>query len=282
MKYILITGVSTGIGYELSKLFIKNGYHVFGSVRKQEDADRVKNDLGDEFTPLLFDVTDHEAIEKSVSTVTEKVGDSGLAGLVNNAGIALYGPTQVLPMSVWRKQFEVNVFGAIAVTKSFLHLLGARKDCPHPPGKILNISSVAGKMAMPYMGPYSGSKFALEGWSHALRRELMMYGIDVIIIGPGAIKTPIWTKADNPPPELSESPYGNSMGNLRKEFFKQEAKAMAVEVLADKVYKVFTSSSPKTRYSFLNNKFTDYILPRIMPDRMLDGFLKKMIFKKSE
>ena len=129
------------------------------------------------------------------------------------------------------------------------------------------------------MGPYSGSKFAMEGWSHALRRELMLYGIDVIIIGPGAIKTPIWTKTDNPPPHLAESPYGKSMGNLRKEFIKQEAKAMAVEVLADKVFKVFESPKPKTRYAFLNDKLTNFIIPRALPDRMLDKILKKMLFK---
>ena len=279
MKYVLITGISTGIGYDLSKVFIENGYHVFGSVRKSEDSDRVKKELGQELTPLLFDVTDHEAIAQSVPVVKEKIGDSGLAGLINNAGIALYGPTQVLPMSVYRKQFEVNLFGAIAVTQNYLSLLGANKDAKFPSGRIINISSTAGKMALPYMGPYSSSKFALEGWSHALRRELMLYGIDVIIVGPGAIKTPIWTKADNPPPKLIESDYGPSMTNLRKEFFKQEAKAMPSMKLANEILKLFESPSPRTRYSFMNNKFTNYILPRMMPDRMLDRVLKKMLFK---
>ena len=279
MKFILVTGVSTGIGYDLSKEFISKGYHVFGSVRKQPDADRVKKELGDQFTPLLFDVTDHAAIKSSVKLVEEMVGEQGLAGLVNNAGIALSGPTQVLPVDVFRKQFEVNFFGAIAVTQNFLHLLGARENCPYKPGKILNISSVAGKIAMPYMGPYSASKHAMEGWSHALRRELMIFGIDVIIIGPGAIKTPIWTKADNPPPELIDSPYGKGMKNLRKEFFKQEAQAMESDTLARKILDLFESSKPKTRYTFLNGKFMNYILPRFLPDRVLDGFVKKMLSK---
>ena len=152
MKYILITGVSTGIGYDLSKTFLDNGYHVFGSVRKQEDAERVKSELGEKYTPLLFDVTDHEAIKISVDLVASAIGNQGLSGLINNAGIALTGPTQVLSIDVFKKQFEVNLFGAIAVTQNYLHLLGARKDSPHPPGRIINISSTGGKIAMPYMG----------------------------------------------------------------------------------------------------------------------------------
>ncbi len=279
MKYILITGVSTGIGHDLSKQFITNGYHVFGSVRKKEDAERVKSELGENFSSLLFDVTDHDAIKRSVDLVAGSIGNNGLAGLVNNAGIALTGPTQVLPIEVFRKQFEVNLFGAIAVTQNFLPFLGARPDCPHAPGRIINISSVAGKMAMPFMGPYSASKFALEGWSHALRRELMIYDIDVIVVGPGAIKTPIWTKADDPPPELSDSDYGRGMGNLRKEFFKQEAKAMTSEVLAKKIFNLFQASNPKTRYAIMNSKFTNYILPRILPDRILDRLIHKMLNK---
>lgn len=279
MRYVLITGVSTGIGYDLSSQFIANGYHVLGSVRKQQDAERVKSELGETFTPLLFDVTDHEAIRNSVELVVNTVGEHGLAGLINNAGIALTGPTQVLPIEVFRKQFEVNLFGAIVVTQTFLPFLGARKDCPHPPGRIINISSVAGKMAMPFMGPYSASKFALEGWSHALRRELMVYGIDVIVVGPGAIKTPIWTKTDDPPPELSESVYGKEMGNLRKEFFRHEAKAMLSPVLAKKILKLFESSSPKTRYTFMNSKLTDYVLPQMIPDRILDKLINKMLNK---
>ena len=279
MKHMLITGVSTGIGYDLSKTFISGGYHVFGSVRKEKDFDRLQKELGEKFTPLLFDVTDHEAIQKAVPVVREKVGENGLAGLINNAGIALYGPTQVLPMSVFRKQFEVNLFGAIAVTQNFLPFLGAVQNCSHPPGRIINISSSAGKMALPYMGPYSSSKFALEGWSHALRRELMIYGIDVIIVGPGAIKTPIWTKTDNPPPELLDSDYGRSMYNLRKLFFKHAEKAMRSDDLAQKILKLFESSRPKTRYAFLNNKFMQDTLPGILPDRVLDNILKKMLFK---
>ncbi|MEQ9424973.1 MAG: SDR family oxidoreductase [Cyclobacteriaceae bacterium] len=278
MKFILITGVSTGIGYDLTKAFIKSGYHVLGSVRKSEDAERLSNEFGANFTALLFDVTDQAAIQNSLASVKATVGENGLAGLINNAGIALSGPTQLLPLETFRYQLEVNLFGAIAVTQTFLELLGAKKDCPHPPGKILNISSVSGKLAFPFLGPYNASKFALEGWSHALRRELLGFGIDVIIIGPGAIKTPIWDKALNAdlPKEWEDTPYYRPMQRIKKEFTKQEAKAMPSEVLSNKVLKVFESSNPKTRYSFLNNKFFDFTIPSMLPDRVMDKFIKKL------
>ncbi|MDA0196136.1 MAG: SDR family oxidoreductase [Bacteroidetes bacterium] len=280
MKYVLITGVSTGIGHELSKKFISQGYHVFGSVRKQHDFDRVKEELGEPFTPLLFDVTNHEAIAASLPIVQERIGEDGLSGLVNNAGLALSGPIQFLPMGVYRHQFEVNLFGAIAVTQTFLPLLGARKNCTHPPGRILNISSVAGKIAYPFMSPYSASKFALEGWSHSLRRELLIYGIDVIIIGPGPIKTPIWTKGDEIPQELLDSDYGEPLSRMRKQFQKVEEISIPVKEFSLKLFKVFEASNPKTRYTFLNSKFTRYTIPRLMPDRVLDKIIGRVLALK--
>jgi len=281
MKYILITGASTGIGYDLAKTFIGKGYHIFGSVRKEKDYDALKEELGTElFTPLLFDVTDHKAIRSSLPIVKEKLGANGLSGLVNNAGIAMSGPTQFLPPDAYRYQFEVNFFGAIAVTQTFLPLLGAAKSSKYPPGRILNISSVAGKLSYPFMGPYSSSKSALEAWSHALRREMMIFGIDVVIIGPGPIKTPIWTKGGEIPQEILDSDYGPSFLKMKEQFQKGEEMAMPVEEFSLKVLKAFEASNPNTQYRFLRNKLTRYIVPRLLPDRILDRIVRKVLALK--
>src|SRR5919202_51773 len=164
-KTILITGVSTGIGYGAARQFIQRSYTVFGSVRAQADADRLQAELGDQFVPLLFDVTDTEAVASAVQLVTERLTDSGLGGLINNAGIAIGGPLQYQPIDVIRQHFEVNVLGLIQVTQAFLPLLGARDNHPVRPGRIQNISSVNGQIAIPFMGAYVGSKHAVEGMS---------------------------------------------------------------------------------------------------------------------
>lgn len=277
-KYIVITGASTGIGLAAAKKFAGEGCHVFGSVRSEEDGDRVKQEIGALFTPLLFDVTNPEAIAQAVTKVEEIVQGSGIACLVNNAGIAVSGVNTIMPIEDYRKQFEVNFFGAVAVTQAFLPLLGAEKDCAHPPGKIINISSVAGQLVFPFMGPYSASKHALEGYSHALRRELMLYGIDVVIVAPGAIKTPIWGKSEELDEETLASDYGPIVSRFRKIFLTEEKEGLEVEVLADKLFDIFKNKKPKTRYAILNKKFTKWTLPRyILSDRALDKFVKKLL-----
>ncbi len=190
MKAILITGVSSGIGYGAAKEFASHGYQVFGSVRKQEDAKRLKAELGSNFMPLFFDVTDSKALRHAAQQVQSIVGNRGLTGLINNAGIATSGPLIHQPLDEIRWQFEVNVIGLIAVTQAFLPLLKARRSPASKTSRIINISSVGGKIASPFIGAYAGSKYAIEGMSHSLRRELQLHDIDVIIIGPGAVKTP--------------------------------------------------------------------------------------------
>ncbi len=277
MKSILITGASTGIGYACAEAFLKCGYQVFGSVRKKVDAARLEKDLGGAIVPLLFDVTDKDAIHQSVGVVEEKTRGKGLAGLINNAGIAVTGPITLLDVDQYRRQFEINLFGAIEVTKAFLPLLGAAKDSPYPPGKILNMSSVSGAIAFPFMSPYSASKFALEGFSHALRRELLLYGIDVIIIGPGPIKTPIWGKEQGLPKDARQSDYAPALKRFSKRIKKITEQAMEADVMAEKVVKIFEKKRPKVRYAIQNNKFIDYILPRyFIPDRILDKAISKM------
>ena len=178
-QHVLITGVSTGIGRDAARYLIERGFHVCGSVRKLADADRVKASLGDQFTPLQFDVTDASAISVAVSEVEAVVGTDGLYALINNSGISGPAPLMHVPMDEARQMFEVNVLGLLAVTQAFLPLLGARKDCPHPPGRIVNISSISGGLAFPLLGIYAGSKHAVEALTDAMRRELDLFGIRV-------------------------------------------------------------------------------------------------------
>ncbi len=280
MKHILITGASTGIGLALAQEFHRHGYFIFGSVRKEADAERLQAAMPERFMPLLFDVTDAEAIQQAESQVREQVGQVGLAGLINNAGIATGGPLMHLPVAETRRLIEVNALGMMQVTQTFLPLLGAGKNSPYPPGKILQISSVSGELAMPFTGPYSASKFAMEALSHSLRRELQMYGINVIIIGPGPIKTPIWDKAQQEDASrFADTDYAKVMERFKKFAIERgQASAMPAEELARRVYKIFHKQKPKVRYAITPNYFNNWFLPRyVLPARMLDRAVRKMI-----
>ena len=206
MQSVVITGASTGIGWATAKLLLDRGFRVFGSVRKQADADRLKNEFGANFIPLLFDVTDEAAVWPPPREVRAALGGETLAGLVNNAGIAVAGPLLELAADEFRRQMDVNVIGPIIATQAFAPLLGSDPSLKGTPGRIVMISSVAGKNGNPLTSAYSASKFGIEGMSESLRRELMLFGIDVIIVAPGAVKTPIWDKAD----EVDISAYKNS------------------------------------------------------------------------
>ena len=237
MKHVLITGVSTGIGYAAAQAFTLKGYHVYGSVRRQEDAEKLQRALGPQFSPLLFDVTDHLAIADAAMKVEAEVGQEGLACLINNAGMSTSGPLMLQPLDDIRRQFEVNVIGLFAVTQAFLPLLGAQQNVTHPPGRIINISSVGGKVAAPFVGAYVGSKHAVEGMSHSLRRELQLYGIDVILVGPGPVKTAIWEKPSARELGIfSGSDYAPMMLSFQK-FFAQSAQknGLPAEILRSSI-----------------------------------------------
>ena len=278
MKYVVVTGASTGIGYDAARYLIERGFHVFGSVRKQADADRVQGELGAQFTPLLFDVTDEEAVATAVSQVTEIVGNNGLAGLVNNAGIAVAGPLMYLSLDEMRWQMEVNLLGQLNVTQKFLPLLGAVPNAPHPPGRIVNISSVSGKVVYPFMGPYAASKHALEAMSDALRRELLMFGIDVIVIGPGSVQTPIWDKAQDIDVEpYRETPYLGMMEGMKKTLVRQGKSGIPVEKVSEVIYEALTKEKPKTRYAIARKLLSGWLLPRYLPARMFDNIVAKRL-----
>ncbi|MDP3492384.1 MAG: SDR family oxidoreductase [Hyphomonadaceae bacterium] len=278
MKSIVVTGASTGIGWGCVKFLTAKGFHVFGSVRKQADADRLQKEFGANFTPLIFDVTDEAAVAAGAKTVAAKLNGQPLFGLVNNAGIANPGPLLHLDIAAFRQQMEVNVTGQLIVTQAFAPLLGAAPDRKtSTPGRICMMSSVGGKVASPFLGPYSASKFALEGLSESLRRELIIYGVDVIIIAPGAIATPIWDKADAlDVSRYANTPYKASLDLVKKYMVGLGQKGLPPERIGEVVHTALTAPTPKTRYIVTPEPLTNW-LGNNLPKRMLDSTIAKRL-----
>lgn len=277
MKSIVVTGVSTGIGWGATKVLIGRGFRVFGSVRKQADADRLRQEFGDRFVPLLFDVTDEAAVRAAAATVDRMLEGETLAGLVNNAGVAVAGPLLELPIAEFRQQMEVNLTGALIATQAFGPMLIPGAGRKGAPGRIVNISSVGGKNATPFVGPYSASKFALEGLSEALRRELMLFGVDVIVVAPGAVATPIWGKAR--PEDIlpyKDTAYFPALQKVHAYMNGLGAKGLPPERLGEAIAKALTTPKPRVRYTVapepLQTFLTTY-LPRRVVDRMLGSRL---------
>jgi NAD(P)-dependent dehydrogenase (short-subunit alcohol dehydrogenase family) len=275
MQAILITGASSGIGYGLSQEFIRCGYQVFGSVRQQADAQRLKDELGENFIPLIFDVTDAVALQNAAAQVTTMLAGRGLAGLINNAGIATGGPLIYQPIAEIRRQFEINVIGPIAVIQAFFPLL--KRGHQANPGKIINISSAAGQVALPFSGAYAGSKHALEGMSHSLRRELLLHGIDVIIIGPGAIETQIWEKEG----VQSLVQYRNTeyaqITRTAQEYIANRVTRYSTEYVCQFIRRVFEQKRPKARYAIVADYVQRWLLPRLLPYRWFDKIVAKTL-----
>jgi NAD(P)-dependent dehydrogenase (short-subunit alcohol dehydrogenase family) len=276
-RTILITGVSSGIGYGTTKELINRNYTIFGSVRKQEDAQRLKAEWGEKFIPLVFDVTDQTSIERAAAEVQTHLNGRGLGGLINNSGISVSGPVEHLAIDKVKHNFDVNVLGIFRVTKTFLPLLGTRKDHPACPGRILNISSVSGKIPAPYMAPYTGTKHAVEGISHCLRKELLPFGIDVVIIGPGPVQTPIWDKDSLD--EFKDTQYISSMMKFFNYLVAKGKNGMPLDECSCRIADIFETKKPKTRYALVQNKFRSWILPLLLPDRVADRFLLKNLMK---
>ena len=281
MKYIIVTGASTGIGRATVEHFLKKGDFIFGSVRKETDAERLKLALGDRFEPLIFDVRDGEAIKNAAQIVKKRVGTEGVSLLVNNAGVAVFGPMQHLDIAEYQRQFDINVFGVQRVTQAFLPLLGASLTTEmRQKGMIINISSISSVVTTPFLGAYCASKVALEHWSDALRRELSIYGIRVVNVLPGPVKTDIWDKARaevNFYPETDYAPLLREMSGLIEKSERNGIEAAAVAAFIDRI---FQKPKPLTRYIIGHNrwqvKFAS-ILPHRLVDKLLTNGFKKML-----
>jgi NAD(P)-dependent dehydrogenase (short-subunit alcohol dehydrogenase family) len=270
MRSVVITGTSTGIGWGTAKVLIGNGFRVFGSVRKTSDAERLAAEFGDRFLPLIFDVTDEAAVTAAAADVRAALAGGRLAGLVNNAGVAVAGPLLELPTAEFRRQIEINLVGVVIVTKAFAPLVGTDPSLTGDPGRIVNISSVGGRVGNPFVAPYNASKFAIEGLSESLRREMLLWGIDVIIIGPGAVSTPIWSKAeqiDTSP--FRDTPYAQPLDRLRAYMLKLGENGLPPERVGEVVLQALTAAKPKVRYAITPEPVRDWIM-RNLPKRMID------------
>ena len=284
MRSVLITGVSTGIGKAIAEELLNSEYIVIGSVRNLEDASDLKKKYNNTFFPVKFDVTKKEEIYNGKKEV-EKIlteNDSYLSCLINNAGIALGGPVRYLDVDIFRKQFEVNFFGLIEVTKCFLELL-IESNKFKMKNKIINIGSISGKRSYPFVGPYTASKHALEGFNDALRRELLIHDVDVVLIEPGPIRTPIWSKA----PNIEDNPFLNTeyeipLRKFNKGYIKLGVDGFPPKMIGERVVKILSTNNPKTRHVITPKIFKNFLIPGFLPDRWVDRMTGKMLglFKK--
>ena len=277
MGKIVVTGVSTGIGHGVLNHFVSKGFHVFGSVRSRKDGQKLKKKYKDSFTPLIFDVTKESQIKSAVGLVKKNLKNENILALVNNAGIGLGGPILHLPTKDFERQIDVNLNGAFRVIKYFTPLLGAQKNNNYKKGVIFNISSVVGKYATPGNAAYCASKHGLEAISHSLRRELLKYGVDVVIIRPGPIKTEIFKKIDKKAMNrLKKTDYSSAAKNLQKRFKAMEKIAFPSDDVAKLIYTALHNKRRKTSYVITPNRFTFWTLPMILSDRLLDRALRRM------
>ncbi len=276
-RSVVVTGVSTGIGWGAVKVLTGKGFHVFGSVRKRADADRLTAEFGEAFTPLLFDVTDEAAVREAAKQVEIVLGGETLAGLVNNAGIAVAGPLLYLSLDDWRQQLEVNLTGVVIATQAFAPLLGASGARVANPGRIVNISSVGGRNANPFMAPYCTSKFGLEGLSESLRRELLPFGVDVVVVAPGAVATPIWDKADQvDTTRYANTVYAPALERLRGHMLSLGKSGLPPEKIGEAIATALTAPSPKTRY-VVSPSPMQVLMTEILPKRTLDKAIGKRL-----
>ena len=285
MKSIVVTGVSTGIGWSITKVLIEAGFRVFGSVRKVQDAERLRKEFGEAFVPLIFDITDEAGVQSAAEQVRKQLNGEMLFGLVNNAGIAVPAPLMHQPTEDFRHQIEVNLIGALIVTKAFLPLLGSDRSLRGTPGRIINISSTAGKNANPFVGAYATSKHALEGFSESLRRELMLYGIDVIIVAPGSVATPIWDKAEKTKLSAYENTdYAEAARRVQEMMVHDGRNGLPAQRVGEVVFCALTTSSPRVRYAVIPGNLLSRAIRAIrmmLPKRFMDRIIAKRLFGKT-
>ncbi len=274
MKSFLITGASTGIGAACAIWLEQKGHQVFAGVRKLSDGESLKQMAGSNLIPVILDVTDSDSIEAAVQTIQGHTPQ--LDGLVNNAGIAISAPVEFLPLEELRRILEVNTVGQVAVTQAFLPLLRPTK------GRVVMMSSISGRVSAPYFGAYSASKFALEALSDSLRRELKAWGMQVSIIEPGNIKTPIWNKgagwgqqmkSDLPPRALEL--YGPALDGVLEYVRGQDGIGTHPNEVAQVVEQALLAAKARTRYVVGRDAKIAAFLLRILPDSLLDWIMAR-------
>lgn len=279
MKFVLITGASTGIGEACATYLAKQGWQVFAGVRKPADAKRLAK-ISKNITAIALDITKPKQIAQAMTRISKKAGKKGLQGLVNNAGVAITGPLEFLPTAELRQQHAINFLGHVEVTQAALPLLRAGK------GRVVNMSSISGKVTSPFLIPYSSSKFALEAFTDGLRRELLPWKLHVASIEPGAINTPIWTKALKGAskrraglPRRAEALYGPAMERMLKGAKRAAERGVSPETVAKAVEHALSAARPRTRYPVGRGTGFAIWLMRWAPDRLIDWFLTRKLYR---
>jgi NAD(P)-dependent dehydrogenase (short-subunit alcohol dehydrogenase family) len=292
MPNVIVTGASTGIGRAIALDLHRRGWSVLAGIRRDVDgADLLAaansneansgSAAGGRLQPLRLDITNADQLAASTEIAAEFCGDAGLQVLINNAGIVVPGPLEFLPLDGFRKQLEVNTTGALAATQQFLPLLrlAAAEKPSHKP-RILMVSSISGRVGTPMVGAYNASKFAMEGMSDALRRELLSHDIDVILIEPGAIATPIWRttsiraqRMEPDFPQRSSEVYAPFVQSLRNNLPKIEKRAIPAERVAEVVFTAVSKRRPKARYLIGTDAKLGAWLQRLLPTRWFDRLI---------
>lgn len=274
---VVVTGASSGIGEACARRLAAIGFDVLAGVRNPDDGARLEREIPG-VTSLILDVTDADSIATAVSTVEQRTAGRGLAGLVNNAGIAVPAPLEHQPLDDFRQQIEVNLIGQVAVTQAFMPLLRAGR------GRIVNMSSIGGKVAVPLLGAYAASKFALEGVSDSLRRELRPWGIHVAVVEPGTIATRIWEKGrasgDALQAQMSaeaERDYAPLIATVRAASERGEVTGLPPDAVARDVAHALTADKPRTRYLVGREAKSRAAIARFMPDRFMDSAIARVM-----
>ena len=275
---VVVTGASTGIGRATALFLDKKGYHVFAGVRKKADAESLAKEGSDRLTPITIDVTKDRSIKAAKDKVQRAVGKDGLVGLVNNAGVGDGGPVETMDLDILRNVLEVNLVGQVAVTQAFLPMI--RKV----PGTIVFIASIGGRIASPFMSPYNTSKFAVEALGESLRQELAPWEIDVVVIEPGSIDTPIWKKGA----ETIEDQFAKLTATTRRLYGKQlkrmdevltetASRGIAPEKVAKVIHTAISSENPKHRYLVGRDAKIAAKLKGALPDRTFKKLIDRQV-----
>jgi NAD(P)-dependent dehydrogenase (short-subunit alcohol dehydrogenase family) len=279
-EFIVVSGASTGIGEATSRHLAALGYHVLAGVRRDSDGDRIR---ADRIEPVMLDITEPDHVRALAARIADDPGKRPLRALVNNAGIEINAPVEVLPLELWRSQFEVNLFGHIAMIQALLPALRASR------GRIVNISSVGGEAALPIYGAYAGSKFALEGASDSLRREVAAQGIQVVVVQAGGVKT-VMADTSGPLSLDIASKMSSEHSRLYRDLVVSSVasqtaflkRALSAERAGAKVAKIATRARARARYTMGMDAAFVIPLNRLVPTRLMDRILSANIARRPE
>jgi NAD(P)-dependent dehydrogenase (short-subunit alcohol dehydrogenase family) len=275
-RAVLITGASTGIGRTTALKLAASGFKVFAGIRKPEDGEALQRDASGPLDPVTLDVTDGGQIEAAAARVEQELGAAGLAGLINNAGVAVPAPLEVQPIDDFRRQLEINLTGQLAVTQAFLPLLRRAK------GRLVFVSSIGGRVALPFTGAYHASKFGLEAIGDSLRRELRPWGIEVSLVEPGTVATPMWERGERAGDaviggfsEQARELYGEKIERYRLVVRKVAARGVSAERVAETIAEALTATRPRTRYLVGREVKIQARVAKLLPDRLMDRLISR-------